>query len=477
MTEQVVTEQVVTELINRETNRETSAVYSRSLTLEERRAWWTDRRVAVWGAARTGVAAARLLAKLGARVTLSDSRPASALKELESLPDAVHLELGRPNALGDAEVLIPSPGLRPSHPLMVEALESEVHVMSEVELGASVTAAELIAVTGTDGKSTTTLLINEALRAHGLWARAVGNIGDPISNWALEAPAGGYFALEVSAFQLWSTQSLGVTRVGVITNIAEDHHDYFDGSAERYRDAKLKLASLIAPGGTLLYPPSALALPQLITGDLQRYIASHHMSLTPYSHPHHPIESPLLGAHNQLNLSAALGALDALNLSHQPALQRFLSFSPLPYRLTLTRELRGVRYINDSKATNVHAACVGLASLEVPERSARDLIVICGGYDKGLDLAPFIERLIERARLVLTIGQTGPAIERALLNRALSSLEVIACGELERAIELAARHARSGERVVLSPAASSFDQFESYEARGARFDSLVSSLV
>jgi UDP-N-acetylmuramoylalanine--D-glutamate ligase len=167
-------------------------------------------------------------------------------------------------------------------------------------------------------------------------------------------------------------------------------------------------------------------------------------------------------------MGAALGIIEYLSLDQERARQRLCTFTALPYRLTLSRELDGVVYLNDSKATNVHAACTGVSSL-----SGR-LIVIAGGYDKGLDLSEFITLLRDKAHVVLTIGQTGPHIVEAL---AMYDTECIGCGTLDIAIEEAHRRSSPGDLVVFSPAASSFDQFKSYEARGATFDLLVSQLV
>lgn len=425
------------------------------------RQWWSGKRVAVWGAARSGLAAAQLLARLGAQVTLSDPKPASELSHLDQLPSSIQLALGAPNQLGDAEILIPSPGLKPTHPLILDAISAGVRIMSEVELAARITRAQIIAITGTDGKSTTTTLIHEALTASGLWCKAVGNLGDPMSNWALDAPDEGYFSLEVSAFQLWSTAWLDAS-IGVITNIAEDHYDYFDHSAERYRESKLRLLSLLKREGYLLYPADII---RLSVEELNKLPFGAEASA--YTYPQPPVQTPLIGGHNQLNLAATFKVIERLGLSSEIAQNRLMTYTPLPYRMTLTRERDGVQYINDSKATNVHAACAGLSTLE------GDLIVITGGYDKGLDLTPLITLFKQRVHTVLTIGQTGPKIGDLLEG---SSVHCISCIKLDVAVKEAASLARAGDKVCFLPAASSFDQFTSYEARGAYFDQLVLSL-
>lgn len=426
--------------------------------------WWRGRKVAVWGAGLSGVSAAKLLHRLGAEVTLSDPQPIEALPLTQDLPKEMKTSFGVPNELNEAEVLIPSPGLKPSHPLIQRAIASQVQIMSEIELGARLTQAKLIAVTGTDGKSTTTRLIEEAIKAQGLWVRSVGNIGDPLCNWALDAPNDGFFALEISAFQLWSTHYLGA-EVGVVTNIAEDHLDYFDGSSIAYRDAKLKLAELLKIGGKLFYPSERFTADEI---ERERLIRNQSIEWVSYERPHEEIESPLIGEHNQLNLSAAIGVTCSLGLRQELAREAFKTFAPLPYRMTLSRTLRGVRYVNDSKATNVHASLSGINSVK------ESLIVITGGYDKGLDHEPLIEALRNRARCVFCIGQTGPQLHQALSEKGVRSEDV---RTLEHAVIAASENAKEGEMVLFSPAASSFDQFKNFEERGAIFDSLVSRLT
>ena len=426
--------------------------------------WWQGRKVAVWGAGISGVSAAKLLVNLGAQVTLSDAKPLSKLPLAQDLPKGIHTVFGQKNDLGDAEILIPSPGLKPSHVLFDEVRQRGIRIMSEIELGARFTQANIIAVTGTDGKSTCTKLIAEALKAQGLWVKAVGNIGDPLCNWSLEAPSDGYLVVEVSAFQLWSTQYLNA-KCAVITNIAEDHYDYFDGSAKAYRGAKLKLAYLLEENAKLFYPQERLSLDELKKQVVQGQLK---INLSAYEPQKRKVESPLLGEHNQFNLSVALECIRELKLDEQKARDSFISFAPLPYRMTLSRQLDGVSYINDSKATNVHAACIGIESLSSTP------IVICGGYNKGLDLKPFIHVLKQRAKAVLCIGQTGPLIHDALLDE---SLVTKLCVTLEVAVHEAQKLAQTDDLVLLSPAASSFDQFTSFEDRGETFDRLVASLL
>ena len=188
---------------------------------------------------------------------------------------------------------------------------------------------------------------------------------------------------------------------------------------------------------------------------------------TPYEQANEEVESPLIGDHNQLNLSVALEVTQYLGFDEVVAREAFKRFAPLPYRMTLSRTLRGVRYVNDSKATNVHASLSGINSVQ------ETLIVITGGYDKGLDQGPLIEALQQRARLVFCIGQTGPQLNRELVGKGVLSENVYT---LEQAVQRAAESAQEGEMVLFSPAASSFDQFKNFEERGAIFDTLVTRL-
>jgi|GEM_PF-166341 len=456
---------------------------------------WAGRKVAVWGAAITGVAAAQLLAELGAEVTLSDSR---TLDRPRGLHPSVDLITGQPNSFESAELVILSPGLKPTHPLVQRAHEAGVSVMSEVELASLCTRGRLIAVTGTDGKSTTTCLITHMLRGVGLNAWGVGNLGEPISVRALEAGPEDALVCEVSAFQLWSTR-LFMAELCVVTNIAEDHLDYFEGDFERYRYAKLRLTQLCAAVGGLTLAPPQLSLVAPSPPDLTATQALEVRRFAVLSTQETPSEapdlyaqgaslyrsgepkaladlssSPLIGRHNQLNVCASLLCIDALELSLVDALASLPSFRGLPHRMALVRVRAGVRWVNDSKATNVHASLAGLMSVD--DR----LVLIVGGKEKGLDYAPLWAHLTDRAERdllskVLLIGELATRLESELSSVGLSELTE-RCERLDVAVQRASTLDCSTEMVLLSPASSSFDQFKSFEERGERFEALVHEL-
>lgn len=436
---------------------------------------WSGRRVAVWGAAKSGVAAANLLVELGARVVLSDSRPLAEV-EVAGLDERVALR-GGGNVLDGAEVLVPSPGIKPGTPAIVEAVRSGVRLMGEVELAASVASAPLVAIGGTDGKSTTTEMIGACVRAAGRPVVVAGNIGDPLSARVRDVGPDGVVVAEISAFQLWSCQRFA-PQVAVITNIADDHADYFGGDFERYAAAKLRMLDDLAPGATAVLraedprvgpawlPPGVR---RVVFGaqPMQRGFGVRGGALTWDDRPLMGVASlPVAGRHNHANALAALAAGAALGLPVGSMIEGLRRFRGLPHRLERVRARRGVVWYDDSKATNPHAAAVGLRSL-----GAVGKVVITGGYDKGVSLDPFVAALDGVRHLVVT-GDTAARVAAAVGGR----VPVSVAGDMREAVAIAARLAQAGEVVVLSPAASSFDRYRSYAHRGEVFAGEVRAL-
>ena len=365
---------------------------------------YQNRRVAVWGAARSGIAVSNLLARLGARVYLSDSRDVGDLK-LDELDSTVKVTGG--NVLGDAEIVVPSPGIPPSHQLFETVKKRGIQLLSEIEIAASVAVAPVVAITGTDGKTTTTEMTAAAIAACGRRPIVGGNIGTPFSAQVLDASADDVLVIEVSAFQLWST-SFFAPQVAVLTNIAGDHADYFDDDVDAYISAKLRLLRDMAGGTTAVMkgddkilarvePPQGVrkvnfqAVPTVDGwGYRDRWITDSDEPVMNDS------ELQVSGVHNVCNAQAALAAGVALGLNRENLAQGLANFTGLPHRVELVRTRRGVRWINDSKATNPHAAAAGLRA-----QSGR-MIVITGGFDKGLDLTPFFDAIDEAKHIIAT---------------------------------------------------------------------------
>ncbi len=437
---------------------------------------WRGVQVAVWGAAKSGVAAANLLAELGADVLLSDSRPAAGL-DLAGLDARVTVR-GGGNALDGARVLVPSPGIPPGAPALAAAIADGVRLVSEIELAASVATAPVVAITGTDGKSTTTAMIGAVVAAAGRPVVVAGNIGEPLSAHARDVDGDGVVVAEVSAFQLWTCGHFR-PRVAVMTNIAEDHADYFAHDRAAYVAAKARVFADQRPGDTaVLRADDAVVMAMATPPGVERVLFSPRPLergwgfadgwLTRDGARVMPVDLlPVKGPHNVANALAALASGAALGLSLEAMTEGLRAFRPLPHRLERVAEKRGVAYLDDSKATNPHAASVGLRSLEAP------LVVIAGGYDKGLDQGMFIDELVRRARHVVLVGGTAERTARELGGRVPTSH----AADMQAAVGLAASIARPGDVVVLSPGASSFDLYRSYHHRGEVFQAAVRALA
>jgi UDP-N-acetylmuramoylalanine--D-glutamate ligase len=435
---------------------------------------WAGRRVAVLGAAKSGVAAANLLAELGADVVLSDTRPLEAIAT-DRLDPRVTVRGGK-NDLAGCEMVVPSPGIPPGAAVFAEARAAGMTIVGEVELAASLSRAPIVAITGTDGKSTTTEMIGAVCRAAGRPTVVGGNIGIPLSEEIRTVGSDGIVVAEVSAFQLWSCGYFR-PRVAIVTNVAPDHADYFEGDWAAYTAAKARVLADQGPGDTAVLrgdDPIVTAMEtrpgvrRLLFGPEPRFDWGWDGAFL--LRDGEPVmasaELGVPGRHNVCNALATLAAAEALGLSRSAAIDALRRFRGLPHRMEPIRVRGGVQFIDDSKATNPHAARVGLRSLTVP------YVAIVGGYDKGLDQADFIAELRARARAVVVIGGTADRTAAELG----AGVSVARAETMESAVARAAELAAVGDAVVLSPAASSFDLYRDYHERGQRFQAAVRAL-
>ena len=448
--------------------------------------------VAVLGYGASGKAATTLLRTLGKRVWVSDLRGEPDREDAE-----VSFHFGE-NSVGDARAVVLSPGLNfewpenasnPSlRPIWERHQRGELTILSEVELGVRALNRPWIGVGGTDGKSTTAALTQHLASSFGESAVLGGNSWEAFSAVALRAPASTSLAVvEVSAFQLHQPHGLRPS-VAILTNIANDHLDHY-GSFEDYVRAKESLFRNQRAGDwAVLNGDDALAralgerlaargvgvayfgngAPQGATGAGERdgmlvvSLRGEELSL-PAS------LLTLAGAHNRRNALAASLALALASgrlPSHEAWAQALNSFQGLAHRVAFVRERDGVRFYNDSKATNVHAACVGIRAMDRPT------VAIVGGVDKKLDLAPLVEALRERTHTVVAIGELRARL-RSLIPEGIRYVEA---GSMEEAVVLAASSARPGDSVLLAPASSSFDMFRSFEHRGEVFEAAARGL-
>lgn len=446
------------------------------------------RRVVVLGLARTGIAAGRALADAGARVTVYDRRPAEELTEaVAALDGRARLALAAPpdavrELLADADLVVTSPSVSPDFPTtdawlraaLTDARAAGVELVSEVDLFLRVTRARVVAVTGTKGKTTTAALIGACLEAGGASHVVGGNIGQPLIEQADSLEPMDWVVLELSELQL-PTISRGAG-VAVYTNIGADHLDRH-GSVEAYRAVKARLAQLSAARGIVILnadDEGCRELGQAIEGDVRWYgldggaaragvadgwIAVDGDRLLPVA------KVPLPGRHMLSNVLAAALAASAAGIAHEAIVTAIRRFPGVPHRLERVAEIGGVTYVNDSQATIPMAAIAALEAFERP------VILIAGGQGKGLDYAAFVERAVAGCRAAVLMGETAAELEGRIGGR----LPVRRVASMDEAVGAAAGLAQPGDVVLLSPAATSFDMFRDYAARGDAFRAAVAA--
>ena len=444
-----------------------------------------NKRVLVVGLARTGVATALFCAGRGAAVTGTDSRSQAEIGEeiAAKLRAAnVNLELGghQEQTFLRQDLIIPSPGVPADAPLLQAARAKGVPIWSEIELAYRFRQGKLIGITGSNGKTTTTSLVEHILRTASFPTILAGNIGTPLISCVERMTNDTITVIELSSFQLELIQDFR-TDISVFLNLTPDHLDRH-GSMDSYIAAKSRIfanqteedfAILNAddPGTTPLAPTrphvywfsrkQRAAQGAFLQGDdiVFRNEGREEVVLQRQ-------EVPLPGAHNLENALAAIAAARIAGAGAKAIAEGVRSFAGVEHRLEFVSEISGVRYYNDSKATNVDATLKALDAF--PGR----ILVILGGKDKGSDYTPLQTPLRERAILALLIGAAADKIAGHIDG----SVAIERAGTLDRAVEIASRTARAGDVVLLAPACASFDQFENYEHRGRVFKALVHEL-
>jgi UDP-N-acetylmuramoylalanine--D-glutamate ligase len=385
------------------------------------------RRVLVVGLARSGQAAATALTRRGVDVVATDRKLGN---------DEDHAPLD------GIELVVKSPGVAAENALVVAARDRSIPVWSEVELGYRLLPdSRFIGVTGTNGKTTTTELLGAIFRAAGRNVAVAGNVGRPLTSIG----QADWVVCELSSFQLEDVHTFSC-EIAVLLNLEPDHLDRH-GSLDAYRDAKLR----IFERAKIAIVPSGLELPG-----------------TPFSGADPlPADPQIPGAHNRENAAAATAAARAAGISDEAIAEGLRTFPGVEHRLETVAEVGGVRYVNDSKATNVAAARRAIAAFDEP------LHVILGGSLKGEDFTPLAGAMGEHVRAVYLIGDAAEELEVAIRP---SGVPTVRCGDLAAAVDRAAAQARPGDVVLLSPACASFDAFRDFEHRGEEFRRLTQNL-
>ena len=433
----------------------------------------------VFGLGITGMSVARYLKRNGIDALFVDSRSEPpGLDELhELLPDAdVILGENATVQLSNINRIIASPGVADSEPMLTVARKAGIDVVSDIELFAQDAEAPIVAVTGSNGKSTVTTLLALMCDAAGMTALAGANLGEPALDLLLQDKPDLY-VLELSSFQLQRTETLPA-KVAVLLNVSADHLDWHE-SEKNYRNAKYRIFRNAAAAVISRNDPDiakhvskgtrivsfGLDVPEdehygLREEEGGEFLARGEQLLLATS------ELALVGRHNQLNALAALAAGELMGLELPAMLQVLAEFPGLPHRMQLVARKQGVDFINDSKATNVGAAVAAVESID------GIIVLIAGGESKGGDFDDLSNAVSDRLRAAVLIGSDADRIADALADKA----PVVFANDIDDAVVQAAGYAESGDTVLLAPGCASFDQFPNYMARGDAFAAAVQGL-
>ncbi len=399
----------------------------------------------VVGLARSGRAAALALARRGDRVVAVDRAADADAGRLAEAGVEIHLGTEETSLLEGVDVLIKSPGVPSEAPLVRAARERGIPVWSEIELGSRLLSNPILGVTGTNGKTTTSELLGAMFGAP-----VAGNVGRALTELDAEVDAEDWIVCELSSFQLEDVHDFR-PRIAVLLNLEPDHLDRH-GSFEAYRDAKLRVFENQGPDDVAILPRGFGQVP----GQAKRVEFSGDDQL--------PAEPRIPGAHNRENAAAATAAARAAGISEEQIAEALRTFPGVPHRLELVAEIDGVRYVNDSKATNVAAAIRALASFDAP------IVLIAGGRPKGESFRPLAEAAVGRVKYLCAVGEAEEELIREFERVGIDCED---SGIVVSALLDAVVVTKPGDVVLLSPACASYDQFENFEARGEAFRDAV----
>jgi UDP-N-acetylmuramoylalanine--D-glutamate ligase len=435
------------------------------------------RTAVVLGYGKSGRAAAELLVKEGASVRVSDASSLEKLGvEAATVPGgAAWIGAEDPAILKDADLVVVSPGVPPRNPVLAAAQVRGIPIHSELEIGWKMTKGPVIAITGTNGKTTTTELAGAIARAAGWNTIVAGNVGTPLTSFA--GQSADLMVVEVSSFQLAFCESFR-PEVGLILNLTEDHLDWH-ADFDDYAKAKRRMFDHQTSDDAACLPAFDVEIARRFAGipghlfhfgddsfaGSGTFVRGNWVVFRKNGRETNIVriaEWKLAGRHNLENLLAAVLAISIAGVPPAAAAQAVSEFRSMPHRMEIIAESGGVQWINDSKSTNP-------GSLEKALDPSVPTILIAGGVTKGCDFRPLLEAISRGARLVLVIGEGAAEMEEAWRG----ATPVVRAGTLENAVEIARREALPGERVLLSPACASFDQFRNYAHRGDRFRELV----
>ncbi len=443
---------------------------------------YKNKKVLVIGLARSGMAAIKVLAKLGANITLSEIKQPNA-KEKEILDELNVRIVNQDLSIFDEgyDLVIKNPGVSPTGPIVKRIQEKNIPIITEIELAYSISKPQhYIAITGTNGKTTTTTLVYELLKqAFKDKALVGGNIGTPLCELVLEHDLmnneGYYISLEISNHQLVDIDTFR-PQIATIINLTPDHletmgslENYYKSKTEVYRNMKDDDIFLFNNDDSVIkeytdkYPIHCnIQTFSLDNTDTYAYIKDGYIYINKERVlPLNVIK--LVGKHNIQNIIIAIMAAKALGISNEDIIETISNFKGVEHRIEFVREIDGVKYYNDSKGTNTDASITAIKAFE------GNIILLVGGYEKGLDMSE-MRKYMSKVKQVIGYGAAGKRIAGDLVDNP------IVVTTLDEAVQTAKNIAINGDTVLLSPTTSSFDQYKSYEERGRHFKSIVNSL-
>jgi UDP-N-acetylmuramoylalanine--D-glutamate ligase len=444
-----------------------------------------NKKISVIGAASSGMAVAKLLQRHGARVFVSELSPAEQkTKEAEVLKNAnIDCEFGQhSDRVLDCDFAVVSPGVPGTIPILKKLAAQSISVYSELEMAAQMLQSPVIAITGSNGKTTTTTLIGEIFRHAKKPTLVAGNIGTPLSDVVESSSPNGWTVLEVSSFQAERMKEFK-PKIGLLLNLSPDHMDRYP-SVNEYYQAKRKMFVRQTHDDSLIYNDDDAEVVKLIEGlSSKKYPFSLKKELNEGAYVHNQkvicrienrseeiinaSEIAIRGRHNLYNSLAAVLAARLSEVDGAVIRETLRDFKGVEHRLEFVRELNGVKFYNDSKATNVDSTFFALESFEKEK-----IILIAGGKHKGAPYTPLKNVVQQKVNALVLIGQAANLIEQELNG----ATKIIRAGSMKDAVKKSFELAQSGDVVLLSPACSSFDMFKNYEDRGSQYRDAVRTL-
>lgn len=448
---------------------------------------YKNKNILVLGLAKSGFYAAKLLNELGAKVIVNDKKNLNGDLKVERLEKmGIKVITGsHPSNLmeNNFDFLVKNPGIPYDNAIVKEALAGNIPVITEVEIASQVTKAHFIGITGTNGKTTTTTIIQKMLafdRNEGA-AYAVGNIGIPASQVALSAEEADDLVVELSSFQLLGTPSIH-PEIAVITNITEAHLDYH-GSKEAYQEAKLNLIKNQRADDLLIYNADQKDLESLLKARSNAKMLA--FSRKNYLKDGVSVKEGFIyfkgerlaevsdifvkGNHNLENFLAAIAVAKSKKVSNQSIRKVMQEFKGVKHRTQFLLEWKERVFYNDSKATNIEATEQALSGFNQP------VILLAGGLDRGDDYTELIPYFKKHVKAVVAFGETAKGLKKVAEKAGVSQVKIV--NEMTEAVKHAYRMSEAGDVILLSPAAASWDQYENFEVRGDQFINAVNELL